>query len=81
MRADDLSSEHLGETVTLETPEGAVTGMLCAVRHEADLIDDSDMMDATPRYVLGGCSTHLTLAGWGERQIAGYAEVAIGRTA
>lgn len=82
MRADDLSAEHLGETITLETPEGTVTGMLCAVRHEADLIDDTQFGDmGVPRYVLGNSRSYVTLVGWGQRQIAGYAEITIGRTA
>lgn len=80
MKAEDLTADHLGETITLGTPEGIVTGLLCGVRHEADLVEDRRIFDEIGTYCLSRQRTYLTLAGWGERQIKRDAEITIGRT-
>lgn len=77
MKAADLNGTHLGRTITVTTPEGEVTGMLAGVEHAADLIDDSNIMDVTPRYALGQPRVVITIAGWGGRTFSPRAEVTV----
>ena len=77
MKLKDLAGEHLGQTVTITTPDASVTGVLAGVEHHCDLIDVSTITDAIAnesRYAPGRSYVAVTIAGWGSRDFSPNAE-------
>jgi hypothetical protein len=65
VKLKELNATHIGSEIRVDIVGGGVTGLLAAVSHEVDVIDESTWHEH--RLALGRRNTIITIAGWGAR--------------
>lgn len=61
-----LDSRHIGKRVKLGFKDGTeITGRLASVKHEAEIIEETRILDPEPVFALGQPYTHLEIVGVG----------------
>ena len=61
----ELGAWHIGRTLRIKAGKTIVVDRLAAVSHEGELIDDSAMYDAVPRYEIGRITSRLRFTSFG----------------
>lgn len=68
MKLGELTTAHLGKTITVGWPGDSITGTLYGVNHNCPLEDVTNFGHQQRQYVPGPARTSISILGWGTRE-------------
>lgn len=71
----DLTATHLGRIVRIRAGAELHEGMLTEVHAVGAVIEDTELMDAEPSYVMGAVTVRLAIGTWQSPQMSLDTEV------